>query len=172
MPMTRAEKQTMIETVNTRFKEAEIALVVHNNGLTVAQMSDLRRKIRDVGAEFKVAKNRLVKLAAKDTAYEGISDLFKGPAAIATSKDPVSVSKALSDFAKTNDKLVIIGGAFGDQKLDAKAVEQLAKLPSLDALRSQIIGLLQAPAQKIASILQAPGGAVARVIAAHATKEG
>ena len=168
--MNRAQKQASIESVNATLKAASIALVVHNNGLTVAQMSELRRKMRDVGAEFKVSKNRLAKLAAKDTQYEGISDLLKGPSAIATSADPVSIAKGLVDFAKTNDKLVIIGGAYGSQKLDLKAVESLAKLPSLNELRAKIVGMLQTPATRIATVLQAPGSQIARVISAKASK--
>jgi large subunit ribosomal protein L10 len=168
--MNRAQKQASIESVNATLKAANIALIVHNNGLTVAQMSDLRRKMRDVGAEFKVSKNRLAKLAAKDTQYENIADLLKGPSAIATSSDPVSVAKGLVDFAKTNEKLVIIGGAYGAQKLDIKAIEALSKLPSLDELRATIIGMLKTPATRIATVLQAPGSQVARVISAKASK--
>ena len=171
MPMTRIQKKALIEATNEKLNKAGIALVVHNNGLTVAQVSELRRRLRDVGAEFKVSKNRLTKIAAKDTPLEGITDLLKGPAAIATSADPVSVAKGLVDFAKTNEKLVIIGGAYGSQKLDAKAIESLAKLPSLDELRAKIVGMIQTPATRIAGVLQAPGGQVARVIAAHANKE-
>lgn len=170
--MNRAEKQAQIESVNAKFNQAQIALVVHNKGLTVAEMSELRGKMREAGAEFKVAKNRLAKLAAKDTKFEQIADLFKGPAAIATSADPVAVAKGLVDFAKKNEKLVIVGGAYGEQKLDVKAIEALSKLPSLNELRGKIIGLLQAPAQRIACVLQAPGGQVARVIAAKSKKEG
>ena len=169
--MNRAEKQASIESVNATLKKAAIALVVHNNGLTVAQMTDLRTKMRDVGAEFKISKNRLAKLATKDTQYESISDFLKGPAAIATSADPVSVAKGLVDFAKTNEKLVILGGAFGAQKLDLKAIETLAKLPSLNELRAKIVGMLQTPATRIACVLQAPGSQVARVIAAKSKKE-
>ena len=168
--MNRAEKQALIESTNKKLSTAEIALVVHNNGLTVAQMSDLRRKMREAGAEFKVSKNRLTKIAAKDTKFEQIADLFKGPAAIATSADPVSVAKGLVDFAKTNEKLVIVGGAFGAQKLSVKEIEALSKLPSLNELRAKIVGMLQTPATRIACVLQAPGGQVARVIAAKATK--
>ena len=168
--MNRAQKQASIESVNATLKKANIALVVHNNGLTVAQMTALRSKMREVGAEFKVSKNRLAKLAAKDTQYEGISDLFKGPAAIATSADPVSVAKGLVEFAKTNEKLVIIGGAYGSQKLDLKAVEALSKLPSLNELRAKIVGMLQTPATRIATVLQAPGSQIARVISAKAGK--
>lgn len=170
--MNRAEKQTLIETVNGTLNKAEIALVVHNKGLTVAEMSELRHKMREAGAQFKVAKNRLAKIAAKGTKFEGIADLFKGPAAIATSKDPVAVAKGIVDFAKQNEKLVIVGGAYGEQKLDVKAIEALSKLPSLNELRAKIVGMLQTPATRIACVLQAPGGQVARVIAAKAKKEG
>ena len=172
MPMTRAQKAEQIAQVNEKLKNAQVALVVHNNGLTVAQMSELRRKMREAGADFKVAKNRLAKIAAKDTQYENIADLFKGPAAIATSADPVAVSKNLIDFAKANEKLVIVGGAFGEKRLDVKSIEALSKLPSLNELRGKIVGLLQAPAQRIATVLQAPAGQVARVISAKSKKEG
>ncbi len=168
MPMTRAQKQESIQLANGKFNTAQIALVVHNNGLTVAQMSELRGKMREAGADFKITKNRLAKLAAKDTPYEAITDLLKGPTAIATSQDPVAVTKSLVDFAKANEKLVIVGGVFGAQKLSAKDIEALSKLPSLNELRAKLIGMLQTPATRIASVLQAPGGQVARVIAAHA----
>jgi len=168
--MNRAEKQTSIESVNAKFKKAEIALVVHNIGLTVAQMSELRKKMREAGADFKVAKNRLAKIALKDTKFEQLSDLFKGPTVVATSADPVSVAKGLVDFAKTNDKLVIIGGAYGQQRLSVKEIEALSKLPSLDELRAKIVGMLVTPATRIAGVLQAPGGQVARVIAAKAAQ--
>ncbi len=170
MPMTRVQKKELIESTNAKLGKAQIALVVHNNGLTVAQVSELRRNLRAVGAEFKVTKNKLAKIATKDTAFEGINDLLKGPTAIATSDDPVSVAKGLVDFAKNNEKLVIVGGAFGAQKLDAKGVEALAKLPSLNELRAKIVGMLQTPATRIAGVLQAPGGQVARVVAAKAKK--
>lgn len=170
MPMNRTQKKALIESTNAKLANAGIALVVHNNGLTVAQISTLRRNLRAVGAEFKVSKNRLTKLAAKGTLLEGSIDLLKGPSAIATSSDPVSVAKGLVDFAKTNDKLVIIGGVYGAIKLDAKAIDALAKLPSLDELRAKIVGILQTPATRLACILQAPASQVARVISAHADK--
>lgn len=171
MPMNRIQKQTAIETAHAKFKGANIALVVHNNGLTVAQMSELRGKMREAGADFKVVKNRLAKLAIKETNYVNIEDLLTGPTVIATSQDPVSVAKGLVDFAKQNEKLVIVGGAYGAQKLDVKAVESLAALPSLDELRAKIIGMLKTPATRIACVLQAPGGQVARVIAAKSKLE-
>ena len=168
--MNRAEKQASIESVNATLKKANIALVVHNNGLTVAQMTALRSKMREAGAEFKISKNRLAKLATKDTQYESLNDLLTGPTAIATSADPVSVAKGLVEFAKTNEKLVIVGGAYGTQKLDLKAIEALSKLPSLDELRAKIVGMLKTPATRIATVLQAPGSQVARVISAKAAK--
>lgn len=171
MAKTRAQKQQLVDLTNEKLKGSEIALVVHNNGLTVAQMNQLRAKMREAGAQFKVTKNRLAKIATKDTAFENIADLLKGPTAIATSKDPVAVAKNLVDFAKNNDKLVIVGGAFGATKLDPKGVESLAKLPSLNELRAKIVGMLQTPATRIACVLQAPGGQVARVISAKSKKE-
>lgn len=172
MPMTRAQKAALITATNEKLSKAEIALVVHNKGLTVAEMTNLRIKMREAGAQFKVTKNRLTRLAAKDTKFDAISDLFKGPSAVATAKDPVAVAKGLVEFAKTNEKLVIIGGAYGDKRLDVKAIEALSKLPSLNELRAKIVGMLQTPATRIACILQAPGGQVARVIGAHSRKEG
>jgi large subunit ribosomal protein L10 len=171
MPMNRTQKQQVVTTNTTRFNEAGIALVVHNNGLNASEMLALRGKMREAGAEFKVTKNRLTKLAAKGTVFENITDLLKGPTIIATSQDPVAVAKGLVDFAKTNEKLVIIGGAFGAQTLDAKAIESLAKLPSLNELRAKIVGILQTPASRIVGVLQAPGGQVARVISAKSKQE-
>lgn len=171
MPMTRVQKKANIEATNAKLSNAQIALVVHNNGLTVAQMSLLRRNLRAVGADFKVSKNRLTKLAAKGTLLEPVIDLLKGPSVIATSADPVSVAKGLVDFAKTNDRLVIIGGAFGTQRLDVKAIETLSKLPSLNELRAKIVGIIQTPATRIAGVLQAPASQIARVISANASKE-
>lgn len=171
MPLNRAEKKTIIGEVNATLKSAGVLILVHNQGLTVAQVSQLRAKIREAGAEYRVVKNRLAKLAMEGTPYAGAVDMMKGPTVMTTSADPVSAAKVVVDFAKTNDKLVIIGGQFGEKRLDAKTVEQLAKMPSLDQLRATLIGMLQTPAQRIASILQAPGGQVARCIGAHSRKE-
>lgn len=170
MPLTRLQKKQLIEETNGKLAKAGIALVVHNNGLTVSQVSELRRNLRAVGADFKVVKNRLAKIAAKDTPLSTVSDMLKGPTAIATSADPVSVAKNLVEFAKNNEKLVIVGGAYGAQKLDVKAVEALAKLPSLDELRAKIVGMLGTPATRIAGVLQAPAGQIARVMSAKAEK--
>ncbi len=126
--------------------------------------------MREAGASYRVVKNRLAKLALKDTQFENVSDLFKGPTAMALSKDPVAAAKVAVDFAKTNEKLVIVGGAFSQQMLDKNAVEALAKLPSLNELRARLVGMLQTPAQRIAVLMQANASGLARVISAHASK--
>ena len=169
--MERARKQEVVEQLNAIFTAANSVVVAHQTGLTVAESTDLRRQMREAGASFKVTKNRLAKLALVGTPYEGLTDLFSGPTAVAYSSDVVAAAKVTAAFAKGNDKLIIIGGAMGDQRLDAAAVQQLAKLPSLDELRGKIIGLLNAPVTKIAGVLQAPGGQLARVIRAHADKQ-
>ncbi len=169
--MDRQEKKVFIETLSRNVAASSIVLVAHYKGLTVAEITDLRVKVRKAGAGFKVTKNKLTQLALKDTLFNNISGMFVGPTAIAYSSDPVAVAKILAEFAKANEKLVLLGGAFGETLLDSNAVTALSKLPSLDELRGKIIGLLQAPAQKIASILQAPGGQVARVIGAHSRKD-
>lgn len=168
--MNRAEKKQLVEDVNGFLKDSSTVIVAHYKGLTVADMTSLRGKARASGAGLKVAKNRLVKLALKDTEFDGIAEHLKGPTALAYSKDPVAAAKVLSEFAKDNEKLVLIGGAFGGRSLDKKGVEALAKMPSLNELRGKIVGLLQAPAQRIATVLQAPPAQVARVISAYAKK--
>lgn len=169
--MNRAEKKELIEDVHAKLKAASTMVVTQYRGLTVAEMTDLRRKMRAGGASFKVAKNRLVRLAAKDTNFEAASDMLKGPTAVAFSADPVAAAKGVVEFAKSNEKLVIIGGIYDGKVLDVSAIQSLAKLPSLDELRAKIIGMLKTPATRIASVLQAPGGQVARVIAAKAKKD-
>jgi len=151
--MNRTQKKEWIESTNANVKDASIVLVAHYKGLTVAEITDLRVKVKAAGAGFKVTKNLLAKLAFKATAYEKISPLFKGPTAIAYSSDPVSAAKVLQEFSKKNSKLVLVGGAFGDTVLDQAAIAQLATLPSLDELRAKIIALLQTPATRIAGVL-------------------
>lgn len=169
--MNRTEKKEFIDDVHSQLKAANLMVVTEYRGLTVAEITDLRRKMRASGAAFKVSKNRLVKLAAVNTKFEGASDMLKGPTAVAFSTDPVAAAKGVVEFAKNNEKLVIVGGMYNEQKLDKKAIEQLAKLPSLDELRAKIVGMLKTPATRIACVLQAPGGQVARVIAAKSQKE-
>ena len=168
--MNRAEKADLVALLNTTFKETEVVVVTRNLGLTVAQSTDLRGKMRDADASFKVSKNRLAKIALKDTRYEPLADMLTGPIALATSSDPVAAAKVAVEFAKTNDKLEIVGGMMGETLLDANGVKALATMPSLDELRAKIIGLVQAPATKIARTIAEPGAQLARVVGAYAAK--
>ena len=152
------------------FKAAGCVVVTRNAGLTVAEMSDLRRQVRAAGARFRITKNRITKLALDGTSYQSIKPLLKGPTGIAYSADPVAAAKVVVGFAARNEKITVVGGALGESPLDANAVKALASLPSLDELRGTLIGLVLAPATKIARVLQAPAGQVARVLAAYAEK--
>jgi large subunit ribosomal protein L10 len=165
--VNRQEKAELIETLQTTLNASSTVVVTHQVGMTVAESSDLRVKMREAGAGFKVTKNRIAKLALKGTRYEELDGMFTGPTAIGTSEDPVAAAKALVDFAKDNDKLTIIGGSMDGKTLDKAGVEALAKMPSLDELRGRLVGLIQAPAAKIARVTQAPAGKVARVIQAR-----
>jgi len=167
----RTEKEELVSQMHQVFEDTSIVVVAHYSGLTVAEMGELRTQVRDAGANFKVTKNRLTRLALDGTKFKGIEDLFSGPTAIAYSDDPVAAAKATVNFAKTNEKLVVLGGALGEDILDVNAIKSLATLPSLDEIRGTIVGLLNAPATKIAGILQAPAGQIARVISAH-SKQG
>lgn len=169
--MNRSEKTEAVETLNASFNEAAVVVVTRNLGLTVAQSTDLRNKMREAGASYKVAKNRLAKIALKDTQYDGISDLLTGPTALATSTDPVAAAKVVAEFAKANDKLEIVGGAMGATVLDVEGVKALASMPSLDELRAKLVGLVQAPATKLAQLSTAPAAKLARVFGAYAAKE-
>ncbi len=166
--MLRAEKLEIVDSLHGVFAEAGVVVVTHFQGLSVAEVTELRRGMKDAGARFRVTKNRLAKIALADTAFDPIKDLFTGPTAIAYSDDPVAAPKAVVDFAKKNDKLVVIGGGLDGNLLSADEVKALAALPSLDELRAKIIGMLNTPAQRIASVLQAPAGQIARVLGAHA----
>ena len=170
LAVDRAEKQASIDELNGVFKTSNVVVVAHYSGLTVAQMQTLRSQMRAAGAKVKVAKNRLAKIALKDTDVASIADLLKGPTVLAYSGDPVAAPKAASDFAKANEQFVILGGAMGKTVLDPNAVKALASLPSLDELRAKIVGLIQAPATKIAQLTSAPAAKVARVIQAYASK--
>jgi large subunit ribosomal protein L10 len=168
--MERAEKSETIATLNQVFKDTGTVVVAQYTGLTVAEMTSLRGKMRAAGGGVKVAKNRLVKRALEGTDVGHIADLFKGPTVIAFSKDPVAAAKVSTDFAKTNEKLVILGGAIGKTNLNPDGVKALASLPSLDELRGKILGMIQTPATRIAQVISAPAGAVARVVGAYAKK--
>lgn len=169
--MDRTEKREFVASLATVFAETSFVLVAQNKGLTVADVSELRRRMRAAGASYKVAKNRLATLALEGTRFDGVKPLLKGPTALAWSTDPVAVAKTAVEFAKTNDKFVVLGGALGTQTLDATGIKALAELPSLETLRAQLLGLIQTPATRIAGILQAPGGQVARVLSAYAKKD-
>ena len=168
--MDRAQKATVVDQLHKTFEEVETIVVTRNDGLTVAQVSELRVKMRAEGVSYKVSKNRLALRALKGTRYEGIGPMLKGPVGLATSKDPVAASKVAYNFSKDNEKLVIIGGALGDKMLDVSGVESLSKLPSLDELRAKLVGMIQTPAQRLAVLAAAPASQVARVISAYSQK--
>lgn len=169
--MDRSQKTEAVAELNRTFKEVGVVVVTRNLGMTVAQSTELRTKMRDAGASYKVAKNRLAKIALEGTDYGSLADLLTGPTALATSADPVAAAKAVVDFAKTNDKIEIVGGAMGSTVLDAEGVKALASLPSLDELRGKIVGLIAAPATKLATVTQAPAAQLARVFGAYGAKE-
>jgi len=169
--MDRAQKSEQVAALKQVFNESAAVVITRNLGLTVAQSTDLRNRMRDAGARYKVAKNTLALIAVEGTPYAPISDMLTGPTALATSTDPVSAAKVAVDFAKTNDRFEIVGGAMGDTLLDVNGVKALAELPSLDELRSKIIGLVQAPGTKIAQLMNAPAAKLARVFGAYAAKE-
>nr|WP_180215464.1 MULTISPECIES: 50S ribosomal protein L10 [Rhizobium/Agrobacterium group] len=167
----RAEKREFVTELNEVFKASGSVVVAHYAGVTVAQMNDFRSKMRAAGGTVKVAKNRLAKIALQGTEAEGISDLFTGQTLIAYSNDPITAPKVVVDFAKTNDKIVVLGGAMGTTTLNAEAVKSLATLPSLDELRGKLLGLLNAPATRIATVVSAPAAQLARVFAAYSKKD-
>jgi large subunit ribosomal protein L10 len=168
--MDRNEKADLVAELKQVFTETSVVVVTRNLGLTVAQSTDLRLRMRDAGAQFKVAKNRLALIALDGTRYQPIGELLKGPTALATSIDPVAAAKVAVDFAKTTDKFEVLGGAMGDTVLDVNGVRALAELPSLDELRATLIGLVQAPASKIARTINEPGAMLARVFGAYAAE--
>ena len=168
--MDRAAKQESIAELNGVFKASNVVVVAHYSGLTVTQMQNLRQQMRQAGASVKVAKNRLAKIALKDTNVASIGSLLKGPTVLAYSGDPVAAPKVAVDFAKANEQFVILGGAMGKTALDPNGVKALASLPSLDELRGKIVGLLVAPATKLAQLANAPAAKVARVVQAYASK--
>ncbi|MFN3387973.1 MAG: 50S ribosomal protein L10 [Allosphingosinicella sp.] len=169
--MDRAQKAEQIAALKQTFDETQVVVVTRNLGLTVAQSTALRNRMREAGASFRVTKNTLTLIALEGTTYAPVSDMLTGPTALATSSDPVSAAKVAVDFAKTTDKFEIVGGAMGDTVLDANGIKALAELPSLDQLRATIIGLVQAPATKIARVVSEPGAMLARVFGAYAAKE-
>ena len=168
--MDRSQKADLVTELKQVFAETSVVVITRNLGLSVAQSTDLRLKMRDAGAQFKVAKNRLALIALEGTRYGPISEMLTGPTALATSTDPVAAAKVAVEFAKTNDRLEIVGGAMGETLLDVAGVKALAALPSLDEMRGTLIGLIQAPATKIARTLVEPGAQLARVFGAYAAQ--
>ena len=166
--MDRTEKREFVASLAAVFAETSMVIVTRNDGLTVADVTELRRRVRAAGATHKVAKNRLASLALAGTQFEGIKPLLKGPTALSWADEPVAVAKVLVEFAKTNEKLVLLGGSLGAQTLNVESIKALAELPSLDVLRAQLVGLISTPATRIAGVLQAPAGQLARVFGAYA----
>jgi large subunit ribosomal protein L10 len=169
--MDRSQKADLVAELKQVFEATSVVVITRNHGLTVAQSTDLRLRMRDAGAQFKVAKNRLALIALDGTRYQPIGEMLTGPTALATSVDPVAAAKVAVDFAKTTDKLEIVGGAMGDTVLDVNGIRALAELPSLDELRATLVGLIQAPASKIARTINEPGAMLARVFGAYAAQE-
>ncbi|MDY0968215.1 MULTISPECIES: 50S ribosomal protein L10 [Sphingomonas] len=169
--MDRDQKTAAVAELNRTFSEVGVVVVTRNLGLTVSQSTVLRNKMRDAGATYKVSKNKLAKIAMDGTDYSSLGDMLTGPVGLASSIDPVAAAKVAVEFAKTNDKFEIVGGAMGATTLDVDGVKALATLPSLDELRAKILGLIVAPATKLATITQAPAAQLARVLSAYAEKE-
>ena len=168
--MDRLKKEALVSELHRDFEDNNLIVITHQTGLSVSEVSKLRKQMREAGCKFKVTKNRLAKIALKDTKFEALAEAFTGPTAIAVSKDPVAAAKVAVEFAIQNDKLTILCGALDHDMLDLDGIQALAKLPSLDELRGIIVGLVQAPATKVAGVLGAPARQVARVIGAHVEK--
>ena len=170
--MDRAQKQLLTATLHRDLADTVCVVITHQSGLSVAEVTQLRRQMRSAGASYRVTKNRLVRRALEGTPFAALAPLFTGPTAIAFSRDPVAAAKAAVEYANRNTKLTIVGGGLSGQTLDQAGIKALAILPSLDELRGRIVGLLNAPATKLAVLLQTPGSQIARVIAAHSEKNG
>lgn len=169
--MQKNEKQTFVSEISQAVTQSDAVFVTQQSGLTVAEVTNLRKKVREAGASFRVAKNTLVKIALENTKYSFLKDHFTGPTALALGADPVAVAKALVEFASTNDKLKVIAGAIGETKLDGSAIERLSKLPSLDGIRASLLALLVTPATRIARIAKEPAARVARVVGAYSRSQ-
>jgi large subunit ribosomal protein L10 len=171
-PVDRSQKAELITTLNKTLSGVELVVVTQQAGLTVAEITDLRRQMRAAGAGLKVAKNRLTRRALEGTRFQPISNMLKGPTALAYSKDPVAAAKVAVGFADKNEKLKIVGGSLGERMLDVAGVKALATLPSLDEMRAKMVGLIAAPATRLATVVGAPAAQLARVVGAHARKQG
>ncbi len=169
--MDRDEKEALVADLHRTFEGTTLLVITHQTGLTVAEVSDLRRRMRQAGATYKVTKNRLTKRALEGTKFEALQPLFTGPTAIAYSDDPVAAAKVCFEFAKKNEKLTVVGGALEEEQLDIGRINELAQLPSLDELRARLIAVVQAPATKLAGVIQAPAAQLARVFSANGSQE-
>jgi large subunit ribosomal protein L10 len=169
--LDRTEKRAFVASLAAALDSTSFVVVTRNGGLTVAEVTELRRRMRAGGSTYRVAKNRLATRALEGTRFDGVRPLLKGPTALAWNRDPVAVAKTAVEFARTNEKFVVLGGALGTQLLDAAGVKALSELPSLEVLRAGLLGMLNTPATRIAGILQAPGGQIARVLAAFAKRD-
>ena len=165
--MERTQKEQVVEGLKRVFSEAGLVVVTQQSGLNVAEATDLRRKMRDAGARYKVAKNRLTRLALDGSPYSELIDLFTGPTAIAYSDDPVAAARVAVDFSRKNDKLTVIGGGMPGKPLDEAAIKHLASLPSLDELRAKILGMINTPATRLVGLFQAPAGQLARLVTVY-----
>ena len=170
--MDRAQKAAAVAELKQTFAEVGVVVVTRNLGMTVAQSTTLRNRMREAGATYKVSKNKLARIALDGSDYLSLGDMLTGPVGLATSTDPVAAAKVAVEFAKTNDKFEIVGGAMGTTALDVEGIKSLATLPSLDELRAKIVGLIVAPATKLATITQAPAAQIARVLQAYADAQG
>jgi large subunit ribosomal protein L10 len=166
----RAQKQKLVDSLHGTLMQTELVVVTQQVGMTVAEVTTLRRQMREAGAGFKVTKNRLARRALEGTKFAQLAPLFKGPTAVAYSTDPVVAAKVAVNYANANEKLSIVGGAMGSLLLDSKGIKALATLPSLNELRAKLVGILQTPATRVAQVLQAPAGQLARVMGAYARK--
>ncbi len=169
--MDRSQKEQLVSNLHGAFSDANLVVITQQTGLTVAEVTSLRRNMLAAGASYKVTQNRLTRRALSGTKYEALEPMFTGPTAVAFSADPVAAAKVCVEFAKKNEKLTIVGGALGEKQLNSGQVMELAKLPSLDELRAKLVGIVQAPATKLAGVAQAPAATLARVISAYASKE-
>lgn len=168
--MDRSEKEQLVSSLRQGLTESSLVIVTQQKGLTVAEVSDLRRQMREVDAQYKVAKNTLARLAVAGTENEGINSMLSGPTALAYSKDPVAAAKVTIKFANSNEKLKIVGGSLNGRLLSSQEIDALSKLPSLDELRAKMLAIISTPATRIAGILQAPAGQLARVFSAYGKK--
>ncbi len=169
--MDRSEKETLVNSLRETIQNAGLVVVTRQSGLTVAEVSDLRSKMRESGSSYKVVKNTLARLAIQGTPYESLADLLTGPTALAISEDAIAAARVAVKFSETNDKIEVVGGCMGGNVLDVRGIEALAKLPSLNELRGKIIGVISAPATKITGVLQAPAGQLARVFSAYSSSK-